>query len=109
VTDDWFGVRSWFLFDAGALLEDHGQMYEERITLWRAGSATEAQRLAAVEADAYAAETGSTRLDCVETFRMFDAPGQSVEVWSVHRESWLPPDEFLARFVTEGVRPGTDE
>jgi hypothetical protein len=52
---------------------------------------------------------GASRLDYVETYRMFDEPRAGGEVWSVMRDSWLTPDEYLTRFVTEGVQPGSDQ
>jgi hypothetical protein len=61
-----------------------------------------------VETDDYASEVGAMRIDYIETYRMFDSPSDAAEVWSVMRDSWLPPDEYLARFVTEGVPPGSD-
>jgi hypothetical protein len=107
-TGDWFGVRCWFLFESGALDMDRGQLYEERVTIWRAASVDDARRQAAAEGDAYAGEAGATRIDYIETYRMVDPPGEGAEVWSVMRGSWLTPDEYLTRFVTEGVSPGSD-
>ena len=108
-TEDWFGVRCWFLFEAGALDKERGQLYEERVTVWPAVSASEARTRAIEEAEAYAAEVGATRVDYVETHRLADQPRAGGEVWSVMRDSWLTPDEYLTRFVTEGVPPGLDE
>ena len=105
---DWFGVRCWFLFDAGSVVEERGQHYEERVTLWRASSPDDARERAIAEGDQYASESGATRLDYVDTYRMYDGPGEGAEVWSVMRDSWLAPDEYLARFATEGIPPGTD-
>jgi len=107
-TGERFGVRCWFLFEAGALDAKRGQVYEERVTIWRAATLDDARKRAIVEADAYASEVGAMRIDYIETYRMFDSPSDAAEVWSVMRDSWLPPDEYLARFVTEGVPPGSD-
>jgi hypothetical protein len=105
---DWFGVRCWLLFEAGALDPERGQVYEERVTIWRAGTLEDARERATAEADMYAGEVGAIRIDYVETYRMFDEPGEAAEVWSAMRDSWLAPDEYLARFVTEGIPPGHD-
>ncbi len=105
---EWFGVRCWFLFESGALDTDRGQLYEERVTIWRAVSLDDARKQAAAEADAYAGEVGATRIDYIETYRMVGPPSEGAEVWSVMRGSWLPSDEYLTRFVTEGVPPGSD-
>jgi hypothetical protein len=107
-TGDWFGVRCWFLFESGALDMDRGQLYEERVTIWCAANVDDARKQAAAEGDAYAGEVGATRIDYIETYRMADPPREGAEVWSVMRDSWLPPDEYLARFVTEGVPAGRD-
>ena len=110
VEAQWFGVRCWFLFEASAVVAEAAQTYEERVTIWHADTLDEARSRAIAEADTYAGETGATRIDYVrETFRMFDPPGEGIEVWSSMRSSWLPPDEYVARFVTEGVSPGSDE
>jgi hypothetical protein len=108
-TAGWFGVRCWFLFEAGALDTERGQLYEERVTIWPAVSASEARERAVAEAESYAVEVGATRIDYVETYRMSDQPRAGGEVWSAMRDSWLAPDEYLTRFVTEGVTPGLDE
>jgi hypothetical protein len=106
---EWFGVRCWFLFEAGAIIPERGQVYEERVTIWLAKSAAEARGRAVAEAEAYAGDTDASRIDYVETYRIFGKPGDGAEVWSVMRDSWLAPDDYLSRFVTEGVPPGSDE
>lgn len=62
-TGDWFGVRCWFLFESGALDSERGQVYEERVTIWRAATLDDARERATAEADAYPTGLGP----CVST------------------------------------------
>lgn len=49
VDEPWYSVRCLFAFEA-----EHGTMYEERVTLWRASSFEEAIARAELEAAEYA-------------------------------------------------------
>jgi hypothetical protein len=91
-----------FLIEAGAVVPERGQMYEERITLWQAVDADEAIAKGIHAADSYAAENGFQRVDYTTSYKMFDAPSEGSEVWSLMRDSWLPPEEYVQRFVIEG-------
>ncbi|MFE6931121.1 hypothetical protein ACFVDT_03695 [Streptomyces sp. NPDC057699] len=92
----WYGVRSVFRHH---LLE----VYEERITLWRAQSLDEAIERAEVEALEYC-----LHLDEVEYVRFSEAYGfddaleDGVEVFSLMRGSRLPPGQYIERFFATG-------
>lgn len=36
------------------------------------------------------------------TYELSDPPAEGAEVWSVMRDSWLAPKEYVERFVIEG-------
>jgi Domain of unknown function (DUF4288) len=102
----WFAVRCFFLIEAGSVasvLSERGQMYEERITIWQAESSEEAFEKAFAEADRYAAEASGTELiDYATSYELYDPPADGAEVWSLMRDSWLPPKEYIERYVIEG-------
>ncbi|MGZ6827281.1 MAG: DUF4288 domain-containing protein [Mycobacteriales bacterium] len=80
------------------------QLYEERITLWQAGSAEEAIALAEEEAVDYAGDEDEY-LDLAQAFRLYDSPGHGAEVFSLMRTSPLEPDAYLdAHFDTGSER-----
>jgi hypothetical protein len=99
---EWFAVQCVFLIEAGSVLAERGQVYEERITLWHATSHEEAIARAEVEAERYARDSGFSRVEYVTTYELFDSPGDAAEVWSVMRDSWLPPTEYISQFVERG-------
>jgi hypothetical protein len=101
-TQKWFAVQCFFVIEAGAVIPERGQTYEERITLWQAENADEAAAKASRAADSYAADNGFQRVDYVTSYEMFDAPAEGSEVWSLIRDSWLPPKEYIERFVIAG-------
>ena len=95
----WFGVRC--VFDHGAQGE---HSYEERVTLWRAGSFGEAITLAEAEADEYAEMlTGTRYLGYAQAYLLADEPGQGAEVFSLIRGSELAPDAYLDAFFDTGT------
>jgi hypothetical protein len=100
----WFAVQCFFVIEAGGITSDRGQMYEERITIWRAESPEEALEKGLEEADRYATDTrfAIERIHYARSVEMFDPPGEGTEVWSVMRDSWLPPKEYVERYVIEG-------
>jgi hypothetical protein len=93
--DRWYAVRS--LFRVGAEPET---AYEERITLWQAGSADDALARAATEAAEYAEFAGATYLaEFGQTYHLADAPPRDgAEVFSLVRDSALPPKPYVDRF-----------
>jgi hypothetical protein len=97
--DRWYAVRS--VFAAAGEAEDS---YEERITLWRAGSSDEALEKAAAEAVEYAEFAGATYLAGFgQVYELPDAPPRDgAEVFSLTRSSALPPRPYLERFFDTG-------
>jgi hypothetical protein len=92
----WFAVRH-ILSNADA--------YEERITLWEAGSAKEAIARAESEAAEYASlwEAGEAEpLSLFQSFELDGAPRDGAEVFSLIRRSQLLPDAYLDSFFSTG-------
>jgi hypothetical protein len=101
-TDDdnrWYAVRS--VFSTAGEAENS---YEERITLWRAGTSDEALEKAEAEAEEYAEFAGATYLsDFGQAYALADAPPRDgAEVFSLIRSSPLPPRPYLDRFFDTG-------
>ena len=97
--DRWYAVRSLLH------LEGAGESaYEERITLWRAGSLDEALERAAAEAEEYAAFAGASYLaDLGQAYLLADTPPRDgSEVFSLVRDSALPPKPYVDRFFATG-------
>lgn len=98
----WFTVRCVF----GSVGDAEDEMtYEERITLWQAGSADEAIERAEAEAIAYAAsidEVPVTYLGLAQCFHLFDSPEDGAEVFSLMRDSDLEPDDYLDTYFDSG-------
>ncbi|MDT7797822.1 MAG: hypothetical protein QOI78_1255 [Actinomycetota bacterium] len=97
--DEWYAVRCVFRWaDAG------GTPFEERITLWRAGSLDAATELAEREAREYAEAAGVTYLRFAQAYALRERgeirPG--AEVFSLLRGSSLPPSEYLDAYFDDG-------
>jgi hypothetical protein len=95
----WFGVR--------CLFRHHGDVYEERVTLWRAHDFAEAIELAEAEAREYAAVLSSPDgrneyIEFAQAYLLDDEPGHGAEVFSLLRDSDLPPGEYVDRFFDTG-------
>ena len=96
--DEWFAVRCVFRWT-----EADERPYEERITLWRAGDLETALSRAEAEAREYAENTGVTYLGLAQGYETGETkltPGS--EVFSLLRESALPPQEYLDRHFDTG-------
>lgn len=103
--EKWFGVRCLFGHEDGGL-------YEERITIWPAGSLEAAIELAVREAEEHAAPLRWEYLGLAQAYgpltdaNVDDAelPSESAgtEVFSMMRESDLEPDEYINRFFATG-------
>ncbi|MHB9858397.1 hypothetical protein [Streptomyces sp. YIM S03343] len=93
----WYGVRC--LFRHRAL-----EVYEERITVWVAGSLDEAIGRAEEEAAEYCED-----LDGVEYVRFAEAcamdgsPDDGAEIFSLMRESSLAPPAYVRSFHATGA------
>ncbi|MET8048433.1 hypothetical protein ABZU75_12620 [Streptosporangium sp. NPDC005286] len=93
----WYTVRCVFRWGA-----PH-DTYEERVTLWRAGSFDEAIVMAEREAARYATGTAFEYLGLAQAYRLPDdviEPG--TEVFSLLRDSDLEPEEYLSTFFDTG-------
>ena len=97
--DRWSAVRSLFR-SAG----EPESAYEERITLWQASSFDEALERAGAEAVEYAEFLGATYLpDFGQAYHLADAPPRDgAEVFSLVRDSALPPSAYVERFFITG-------
>ena len=95
----WYAVRSLFRFPS-----EEGDSYEERITLWTAGSFDEALTKAETEAAEYAEFAGAAHLaDFAQAYHLADAPPrEGAEVFSLIRDSALPPKAYVDRFFSTG-------
>jgi predicted aminopeptidase len=85
-------------------------MYEERVTLWRAADANEAIRNAEAEAVTYAAGQGVV-LPLFQSYELYDDiafPENSIEVFSLIRDSTLEPSIYLSTFFDTGSEHGRD-
>jgi hypothetical protein len=94
----WYAVRCVFQLPT----DDEGFAYEERLTLWQAASSDEAIALAEAEASEYIDNLGLTYLELAQSFHLFEPPASGKEVFSLIRESDLPPKEYLDAFFDTG-------
>ena len=94
----WIAVRC--LFSHPKHVSDAEQhLYEERITLWRAGSFKAACAMADADALVYAAENNCIFVRTTDAFHLFDERvGSGTEVWSVMRGSGMTPELYIATF-----------
>ena len=95
----WYAVRSLF-----HLPGNPEGTYEERITLWQASSFEEALARADGEAVEYADFIGATYLaDFGQAYHLADAPPRDgAEIFSLLRDSALPPKPYVERFFSTG-------
>jgi hypothetical protein len=95
-----FTVRCLFRWPSG---ESHEPSYEERITLWSAGSADDAIAVAEAEAKSYAAANDVEFLNLCQCYAMPEEVAASgVEVFSLLRNSALNPDDYLRHYFVTG-------
>ena len=77
-------------------------LYEERITLWRAASIDAAIEMAEAEAQTYAADDAKF-LGLSQAYHLPDeTPLNGIEVFSLLRESSLPPSAYIDQFFESG-------
>jgi hypothetical protein len=76
--------------------------YEERITIWKAKSEGAAIRKAEAEAKRYTQDSGGRYLGFIQSYWLFEEVSlDGVEVFSLIRESDLPPKKYIdAHFDT---------
>jgi hypothetical protein len=94
VVADWFGVRCVF--------HDTEGVFEERVTIWRAGDLEEAVELAEVEAEEYAEAVEAEYLGFAQVFGMAEPPAHGAVAFSLLRDSDLAPDDYLDHFFDTG-------
>ncbi|MFG2848748.1 hypothetical protein ACGF12_37195 [Kitasatospora sp. NPDC048296] len=95
----WYAVRCVFRWDAS-----EGPCYEERLTLWQAGSADGAIARAEDEARRYASENGLRYLEFAQSYHLATdgRPGDGDEVFSLLRDSRLDRDAYLDHYFDTG-------
>lgn len=99
----WVSVRCVFCSN-----HDGVRTYEERITLWRTGDMDEAIEWAEAEAREYAATlTGppgwpTEYAGLAQAYLLADVPGHGGEVFSLHRDSELDPEDYLDTYFDTG-------
>ncbi|KAB1932608.1 hypothetical protein F8271_25160 [Micromonospora sp. ALFpr18c] len=93
----WYSVRCIFQYGVDAPV-----VYEERLSVWWAVSFDAAVALAEAEAADYANGVGCRYLGLAQAYRMSDGLGHGAEVYSLMRESVLPPDAYLSAFFDTG-------
>jgi hypothetical protein len=102
---DSFSVRCIFLW---APRDDQKlkYLYEERVTLWQAENIDLAIEMAESDARSYA-ENADEYLGYSQAFALFDPVNASgIEVFSLLRESDLPPQTYLDTFFDTGHERG---
>lgn len=91
----WYAVRT-------LCAAQHG--YEERITLWNAGSFDAAIEQAGSEAEEYAQLLGGQDLGLRQAFSLAEVElREGSELFSLIRESPLSHAEYIDRFFVEGT------
>jgi isochorismate pyruvate lyase len=93
----WFSVRCLFRLGAEA-----PATYEERMTLWRASSPAEAVTRAEAEAGEYATDVAGEYLGLAQVYAVSDEPAHGSELFSLLRDSPLPPAAYLDTFFDTG-------
>ncbi len=99
--EPWYAVRCVF-----AVKAERRTRYEERVTLWRVSSLEGAIKRAEQEAGEYAGDIGAEYLGLAQSFHLAveNRPLESGdEVFSLIRESELPPDDYISRFLDTGT------
>ncbi|HTU74021.1 MAG TPA: hypothetical protein VMG38_10940 [Trebonia sp.] len=96
----WYSVRCLFRWQGWA-----GRPYEERITLWRARSLDDAIELAEGEAGEYADGENIEFLGFSQAYALSaeSGIGAGTEVFSLLRDSDLPPRDYLDGFFGTGT------
>jgi hypothetical protein len=92
----WYGVRCVFRLS-------RPPTYEERITLWEAGSLDDAIAMAEHEALTYADRLKAEYLEIAQAYWIGDGPpGPGTQVFSLMRDSDLDSDDYLDTFYDTG-------
>lgn len=102
-SEPWYAARCVFRWKSVTPEASGHQIYEERIVLIRAENFEDARHRAEGEARQYAADTDAEFFDFVEVFHLFDRKIiDGTEIFSLIRESQLPPADYVERFFKTG-------
>ena len=103
--EPWYSVKCLFHHPTRKV-DGEDFLYEERVTLWKAGSFREAHNLAEEEARQYAKEANCVFVASTDSFHLFDDKlSAGVEVYSTMRGSNLKPGVYRKTFcVTDRDR-----
>ena len=82
-------------------------MYEERITVWRATSLTDAIARGESDAAEYATDIDGEYVGLAQAYHLTNDLGDGAEVFSLIRDSPLDPDAYVDRFFDTGVEHQT--
>lgn len=94
--EPWYSVRCLFRHDGGG--------YEERITVWEADGFEQAVSLAEADAHEYADVLDAEYLGFAQAFHLATSElTTGTEVFSLVRESELPPTDYLNAFFDTGM------
>jgi hypothetical protein len=115
--EPWYAVRCFFRVPPSET-QGQGQMFEERITLWRSDGFDAAIALAEREATEYAETLGFEYIEFAQCYHL--ATSRTIrngdEVFSLMRQSDLVPAKYLKRFFDTGSEndhadppPGADD
>src|SRR2546423_356424 len=102
----WYAVRCIFRTTRdmvqGEDLQPGMTSYEERITLWQAGSFEDSIVLAEEDAWQYAEDLDCEYMGFAQAYQLSAQPGHGAEVFSLIRESRLTPSRYLDHFFDTG-------
>jgi hypothetical protein len=90
----WYSVRCVIRFPPDS--------YEERITLWEAGSSEAAIDSAELDVADYVDALDGEYVGLAQAFLLPDVPSDGTEVFSLMRESNLPPKDYVDKFFDTG-------
>jgi len=99
----WHSVRCLFEVDPGRREATDPRTYEERVTIWQAESLDAAIALAEAEAEEYALIVNGRYLGLAQAYAMEGEPRHGAEVYSLMRNSDLPPQPYLDTFFDAGT------
>ncbi|CAA9512220.1 MAG: hypothetical protein AVDCRST_MAG85-2400 [uncultured Solirubrobacteraceae bacterium] len=86
------------------IVVNDGYLYEERITFWQTNDMDVAQRRALRDAREYADNIGGVALAFTQCYGMDELPDEdAIEVFSLIRQSDLPPHEYIDRYFSTGT------
>jgi hypothetical protein len=94
--------QTWFTVRCVVHHRDRGA-YEERITLWRATTFDDAIAHAEREVRDYVGDLETTEYTgLAQAYQLYHPPGDGAGVFSLIRDSQLPPDDYLNPFFDTG-------